>query len=65
MAAVTKASVSVSQDGVVSAVICYHVTPGVPNTANARTAHASALRDGMDDTVHCVSLLLYIGHQGT
>nr|CAD7569594.1 unnamed protein product [Timema californicum] len=46
MVVVTKASVSVTLDGLVTAVTCCLVTRDAPSTANARTGPVSALRDG-------------------
>nr|CAD7259172.1 unnamed protein product [Timema shepardi] len=60
MVVVTKASVSVTLDGLVTAVTCCLVTRDAPSTANARTGPVSALRDGTGGIVPYVWPVPYL-----
>jgi hypothetical protein len=55
MVDVTRENASVTKDGLVTAVTCYHVTLGAPNMASARMEPVSAPKAGMGNTALCVS----------
>nr|CAD7400470.1 unnamed protein product [Timema cristinae] len=62
MAVVTKASVSVTLDGLVTAVTCCLVTRDAPSTASARTGPVSALRVGTGGIVPYVWPVPYLAY---
>jgi len=55
MVDVTRENVSVTKDGLVTAVTCCRVTLGAPNMDSARMEPVSAPRAGMGNTAPCVS----------